>query len=66
VVIDPPGIFYLKVQQEDVPEIVEQTLIKGCLVERLLYADPLTGQKGILEEEIPFYNYQMRLLIKII
>jgi len=64
VVIDPPGIFYLKVQQEDVPEIVEQTLEKGCLVERLLYADPVTGQKGILEEEIPFYNYQMRLLIK--
>ena len=64
VVIYPAGIYYLGVQPEDVPEIVEETLLKGGLVERLLYKDPETGQRAILENDIPFYNHQMRLLIK--
>ncbi len=64
VVINPPGIFYLKVQPADVPNIVEETLIKGEAVQRLLYEDPATGQKAMLEEDIPFYSHQMRLLIK--
>ncbi|MCX6676534.1 MAG: 4Fe-4S binding protein [Methanothrix sp.] len=64
VVVYPPGIYYLGVQPDDVPEIVEETLLKGGLVERLLYTDPATGQKAILEDDIPFYNHQMRFLIK--
>jgi len=64
VVIYPQGIFYIKVQPEDVPEIVEETLIKGGIVERLLYSDASTGQKAVLEDDIPFYRYQTRLLIK--
>jgi NADP-reducing hydrogenase subunit HndC len=64
VVIYPAGVYYLGVQPEDVPEIVEETLLKGGLVERLLYKDPETGLRAILENDIPFYNHQMRLLIK--
>jgi NADP-reducing hydrogenase subunit HndC len=64
VVIYPAGVYYLGVQPEDVPEIVEDTLLKGGLVERLLYKDPATGLRAILENDIPFYNHQMRLLIK--
>ncbi len=64
VVIYPAGVYYLGVQPEDVPEIVEDTLLKGGLVERLLYKDPETGLRAILENDIPFYNHQMRLLIK--
>jgi NADH-quinone oxidoreductase subunit F len=64
VVIYPAGIYYLGVQPEDVPEIVEDTLLKGGLVERLLYEDPATGRRAILEDDIPFYSHQMRLLIK--
>jgi NADP-reducing hydrogenase subunit HndC len=64
VVIYPAGVYYLGVQPEDVPEIVEETLLKGGLVERLLYKDPETGLRAILENDIPFYNNQMRLLIK--
>ena len=64
VVVYPQGIYYMGVQPDDVPEIVEETILKGELVERLLYTDPATGQKAILEDDIPFYNHQMRLLIK--
>ncbi|MCU0637788.1 MAG: 4Fe-4S binding protein [Methanothrix sp.] len=64
VVVSPPGVYYLRVQPDDVPEIIEETLINGRLVERLLYTDPISGKKAASEDEIPFYKHQMRLLIK--
>ena len=64
VVVSPPGVYYLGVQPSDVGEIIDQTLLSDRLVDRLLYSDPQTGQKAIREEEIPFYRYQKRLLIK--
>jgi NADH:ubiquinone oxidoreductase subunit F (NADH-binding)/(2Fe-2S) ferredoxin/Pyruvate/2-oxoacid:ferredoxin oxidoreductase delta subunit len=64
VVIYPEEIYYLRVQPDDVPEIVEETLLKKRLVDRLLYADPVTGAKALHEREIPFYKHQMRFLIK--
>jgi NADP-reducing hydrogenase subunit HndC len=64
VVVYPQGIYYLGVQPDDVPEIVEETILNGRLVDRLLYEDPETGEKAIQESDIPFYKYQMRHLIK--
>ncbi|OPX80053.1 MAG: NADH dehydrogenase I subunit F [Methanosaeta sp. PtaB.Bin039] len=64
VVVNPAGICYLQVRPEDVPEIVEETIQKGRLVDRLLYEDPITAEKAIYEDQIPFYKHQMRLLIK--
>ncbi|MBA7512873.1 hypothetical protein ES705_04882 [subsurface metagenome] len=63
VVIYPEGIYYLQVQPGDVPEIVEKTLVEKKIAERLLYTDPVTNEKAIHEDEIPFYKNQMRLLI---
>ena len=63
VVIYPEGFYYLQVQPGDVPEIVEKTLVEKRIVERLLYTDPVTNEKAIHEDEIPFYKNQMRLLI---
>jgi NADP-reducing hydrogenase subunit HndC len=63
VVIYPEGIYYLQVQPGDVSEIVKKTLIEKKLVERLFYTDPVTNEKAIHEDEIPFYKHQMRLLI---
>jgi NADH:ubiquinone oxidoreductase subunit F (NADH-binding)/(2Fe-2S) ferredoxin/Pyruvate/2-oxoacid:ferredoxin oxidoreductase delta subunit len=64
VIIYPEEIFYLKVQPEDVNEIVEETIIHNRLIDRLLYRDPLTSEVAIHENEIPFYKYQKRLLLK--
>ena len=61
VVIYPEEICYLQIQPEDVPEIISQT-IKKKVIERLLYADPTTGEKVTYESEIPFYKNQERII----
>jgi len=62
VVIYPEGVFYLKVQPEDAPEVVS-SMSEKKKVERLLHVNPATGEKAIHEDEIPFYKFQKRLLL---
>ena len=62
VVIHPQEIFYQQVKVEDIPEIVSETLVKGKLVERLLYKEPGTENSIIKESDVPFYNKQRRLI----
>lgn len=60
VVIYPGGICYPGVTEKDIPEIVKKT-IKGETAESLLYK----GEEGIpipVEEDIPFYKYQKRIV----
>lgn len=61
-VIKPDGITYCKVKEEDIPEIVSETLVKGNIIDSLLYADPITGEKIIYEKDIPFYKAQNRII----
>ena len=60
--IEPLGIIYTRVKPEDVPEIVEKTLIGGAVIERLLYT--LNGKKYAKRDDIPFYKGQERLVLK--
>jgi NADP-reducing hydrogenase subunit HndC len=62
VVIFPQEICYVQVKLEDVPEIVSRTLARGEVIERLLYEDPVTGERIAKDPEIPFYKNQMRLV----
>jgi len=62
VVIEPGETCYLQVKPEDVPEIIETTLIKGETLERLLYEPPGGGDKVLRESDIPFYANQERLV----
>jgi NADH:ubiquinone oxidoreductase subunit F (NADH-binding)/(2Fe-2S) ferredoxin/NAD-dependent dihydropyrimidine dehydrogenase PreA subunit len=63
VAITPQNLLYCGVKAEDVEEIVEQTIVRGKVVERLLYVDPATGQSITEEGEIPFYKKQERLIL---
>jgi NADH:ubiquinone oxidoreductase subunit F (NADH-binding)/(2Fe-2S) ferredoxin len=63
VVILPERILYQKVRPEDVAEIIDMTLGKGEVVERLLYRDPRTGETFRDIEKVPFYQKQMRLVL---
>jgi NADH-quinone oxidoreductase subunit F len=63
VVIYPEGICYLKVQPEDVCEIVSHTFKEKKVVDRLLYVDVNTGKKATYEHDIPFYANQERLVL---
>ena len=61
VVIFPKRICYCRVEPEDAREIVSKT-VKGATVDRLVYVDPVTGEKIYYEHEIPFYKNQNRLI----
>ncbi|MCG0277124.1 MAG: NADH-quinone oxidoreductase subunit NuoF [Thermanaeromonas sp.] len=63
VIVEPQKIFYTRVQPEDVPEIVEGHLVNGRVVERLLYVDPITGERALTYETVPFYAKQKRLVL---
>ena len=56
-------IFYTKVKVEDVPEIVEKTIIKGEVIERLIYKNPADGKTYAKRDDIPFYKKQHRILL---
>ena len=56
-------IFYTKVKPADVPEIVEKTLLKGEVIDRLLYHNPANNQKAKTVADIPFYAQQERILL---
>lgn len=62
-VIEPENIFYCHVTPENARDIVAKTLLKGEVIEQLLYTDPVTGEKIQKESEIPFYKYQDRQLL---
>ena len=38
-IVYPEGCFYSEVKVDDIPEIVEEHLLKGRIVKRLLYKD---------------------------
>jgi len=61
VVIYPEEICYTNVQPEDAAEVV-QSVKENKVVDRLLYTDPVTGEKTTYELEIPFYANQQRTI----
>ena len=63
-IVYPEDIFYCEVKAEDIPELVEEYLVKGNVVERLLYKDPVTEEAVTSHQEIPFYNKQKRLALR--
>ncbi|MBN2829636.1 MAG: NADH-quinone oxidoreductase subunit NuoF [Candidatus Cloacimonetes bacterium] len=61
--IYPEGVFYKKVTVEDVREIVEEHLLKGRPVKRLMIQD--SEQQVIVDQnEIPFYKKQTKVALK--
>ncbi len=63
-IVFPEDVFYCGVQAEDVPELVEEYLVKGNMVERLLYKDPVSEETVINHDKIMFYSKQMRLSLR--
>ncbi|TRZ87399.1 MAG: NADH-quinone oxidoreductase subunit NuoF [Methanosarcinales archaeon] len=62
--IFPQGLFYQRLTTKDVDEIIEETILNGRTVDRLMYTDTETGKTIENEEEIPFYKKQMQLVLK--
>ena len=64
VVVYPEGAFYSQVKPEDVPEIVEEHLLKGRIVKRLLYSETVQEDTVKSLGETQFYKKQMRVALK--
>lgn len=62
VVIHPQKILYQKVKPENAQEIFEETILKGKILEPLLYVHPGTGEKITHEDDVPFYKRQKRII----
>ncbi len=64
-IVYPEGCFYSEVKLDDVPEIVEEHLLKGRMVKRLLY-DETTKTKEVKSlKETDFYKKQNRVALRL-
>ncbi|MDF2614545.1 MAG: dehydrogenase [Clostridia bacterium] len=62
--IEPDNIFYVRVGAKDAKEIVDEHIIKGRKVERLLYKDPEDNKPISRQEDIQFYKKQLRVALR--
>ena len=60
--IDPVGILYLKVQVSDCEEILERTILKDEVIDRLVYKE--NDEVYHTQDEIPFYKKQTRIALE--
>ncbi len=64
-IVYPEGSFYSRVTPEDIPEIVEEHLLKGRIVKRLLYQETIVDDNTIKSlNHTPFYEKQYRVALR--
>ncbi|MBQ7815861.1 MAG: NAD(P)H-dependent oxidoreductase subunit E, partial [Oscillospiraceae bacterium] len=64
VVVYPEGIFYSMVEEKDVKEIVEEHLVKGRPVTRLIYDETVQGETITSLKDTRFYKQQQRIALR--
>jgi len=60
----PDNTFYIQVTPADCSEILEEHIIKGRRVNRLLYENPETGEKVSDSKHMGFYKKQIRIALR--
>ncbi len=63
-IVYPEGAFYSRVTTDDVKEIVEEHLLKGRVVKRLLYVETIEEDTIKSLNEVDFYKKQMRVALR--
>ncbi len=63
-IVYPEGSFYSQVKVEDIPEIVEEHLLKGRIVTRLLYDETVTADEIKSLNDTTFYAKQKRVALR--
>ena len=67
-IVYPEGTFYSRVETKDIPEIVEEHLLKGRIVERLVYNDKAEGAPEAEHHsslnDTQFYKKQKRVALR--
>lgn len=62
--IMPDNTFYTEVKPEDAQEIIEEHIIKGRKVARLLYTDPEKNEHVADAKHMGFYKKQLRIALR--
>ena len=60
----PDNTFYTQVKPSDAREIVDEHVIKGRSVHRLLYTDPETKEHVLDSKHMGFYKKQLRIALR--
>ncbi|UCH34565.1 MAG: NADH-quinone oxidoreductase subunit NuoF [Armatimonadota bacterium] len=63
-VVYPDGVFYQRLTPDDARDVAEQHLLKGRVVNRLLYTAPETGEQVTAIGEIPFFLEQRKVVLE--
>ena len=63
-IIYPEGSFYSMITTDDIPEIVSEHLLKGRVVERLIYNETITDDGIKSLNETDFYKKQKRVALR--
>lgn len=62
--IEPDDVFYVRVGPKDAKDIVDEHIVKGNRVERLLYNEPSSNQQITRQGDMPFYKKQLRVALR--
>ncbi|MEN6404252.1 MAG: NADH-quinone oxidoreductase subunit NuoF, partial [Armatimonadia bacterium] len=63
-VVYPEGVFYQKLTADDACTIVSEHLLKGRVVERLMYVPPEGETPALSMEQIPFFALQRKVVLR--
>ena len=64
VIVYPEGSFYSRVEEKDVKEIVDEHLLKGRIVKRLLYSETVVDDTVKSLNDTGFYKKQHRIALR--
>ena len=64
VIVYPEGTFYSRIRPDDVDEIVSEHLLKGRIVQHLVYKEKADEEQHVTLDNIDFYRPQMRLALR--
>ena len=64
VIVYPEGTFYSRIRPDDVDEIVSEHLLKGRVVQHLVYKEKADDEQHVTLDNIDFYRPQMRLALR--
>jgi NADP-reducing hydrogenase subunit HndC len=60
----PDNTIYIQVKPGDTPEIIEEHIVRGKKVTRLLYSDPETNEIVTDSKKMNFYKKQLRIALR--
>lgn len=62
--VTPDDVFYVHVTPDDAEEIINEHIVNGKVIDRLLYEEPTIKEKVKTQDEMTFYKKQVRIALR--